>query len=180
MMGPSNNDINIRLNIQDDLLLQSSGDHIASFVEYVYPSLLDNMHETSFFKYRAILTPKNLSVDEINDHMMWLIPGEEKIYLSCDSPLNKPSMSSTPDDIQAPEFLNTINVTGIPNHRIRLKVGVHVMSMQNLDPTISLCNGTRLIITRMDIYVLEGKVITRTNIGDKVYIPRLSLSPSDT
>jgi ATP-dependent DNA helicase PIF1 len=37
-----------------------------------------------------------------------------------------------------------------------------------------------LIITKMDIYVLEGKVITGDNIGEKVYIPRLSLCPSDT
>jgi len=174
------NDINIMLKIPDDLLLQSSGDHIASMVEYVYPSLLDNMNDTSFFKDRAILTPKNLTVDEINDYMMSLIPGEEKIYLSCDSPINKSSMSGRLDDIHTPEFLNTINASGIPNHRIRLKVGVPVMLMRNLDPTIGLCNGTRLIITRMGRYVLEGKVITGTNIGEKVYIPRLSLSPSDT
>jgi ATP-dependent DNA helicase PIF1 len=97
--------------------------------ESVYPSFLDNMHETSFFKDRAILTPKNLIIDEINDYMMSLIPGEEKIYLSCDSPLNKPSMSSRPDDIHTSEFLNTVNVSGIPNHILRLKVGVPVMLM---------------------------------------------------
>lgn len=49
------------------------------------PSLLDNMHENEFFQDRAILTPKNVSVDEINDYMLDLIPGEEKIYLSCES-----------------------------------------------------------------------------------------------
>jgi ATP-dependent DNA helicase PIF1 len=32
----------------------------------------------------------------------------------------------------------------------------------------------------MGRYVLEGRVITGSNIGEKVYIPRLSLSPSDT
>jgi len=32
----------------------------------------------------------------------------------------------------------------------------------------------------MDRYVLEAKVIKRSNVGDVVYIPRLSLSPSDT
>jgi len=31
----------------------------------------------------------------------------------------------------------------------------------------------------MGKYVLEAKVITGDNIGEKVYIPRLSLSPSD-
>jgi ATP-dependent DNA helicase PIF1 len=31
----------------------------------------------------------------------------------------------------------------------------------------------------MEKYVLEGKTILRSNIGDKVFIPRLSLTPSD-
>jgi len=32
---------------------------------------------------------------------------------------------------------------------------------------------------RMDKFVLEGKVISGSNIGEKVFIPRLSLTPSD-
>jgi len=42
-----------------------------------------------------------------------------------------------------------------------------------------LCNGTRLIIIRMDKFVLKGNVISGSNVGDKVFIPRLSPSPSD-
>jgi ATP-dependent DNA helicase PIF1 len=39
---------------------------------------------------------------------------------------------------------------------------------------------TRLIITRMrGKYILEGKILSGSNIGDKVFIPRLSLTPSD-
>lgn len=176
------NDEYINMQIPHDLLIHSSADHIASIVDCIYPSLLDNMHEKEFFQDRAILTPKpkNVFVDEINDYTLDLIPGEEKIYLSCDSPLTKPSMMNRPDDIHTPEFLNTINASGLPRHKIRLKVGVLVMLIRNLDPTAGLCNGTRLIITKMGRYVLEGKVITGSNIGEKVFIPRLSLEPSDT
>jgi len=117
---------------------------------------------------------------EINDYVMSLIPGEERKYLSCDTPIAKNSMSSRSDDKHTTEFLNTINASGIPHHKIKLKVGVHVMLLRNLDPTVGLCNITRLIITKMGRYVLEGKVITGSNIGKKAYIPRLSLSPSDT
>jgi len=35
-------------------------------------------------------------------------------------------------------------------------------------------------ITQMGRYVFEGKVISRNNIGEKVYTSRLSLTPSDT
>jgi len=71
--------------------------------------------------------------------------------------------------------LNAINIYGLPNHKIRLKVGVIVMLIRNLDPTAGLGNGTRLRITKMGRYV---KVIIGRKIGDKVYIPRLLLTPS--
>jgi ATP-dependent DNA helicase PIF1 len=61
----------------------------------------------------------------------------------------------------------------------RLKVGVPVMLLRNIDQNLGLCNGTRLTITRMGTYVLEAKVISGTNINEKVFIPRLSLTPSD-
>jgi len=174
-----NNDEDMQVTIPDDLLLKSSGDHIAFIVDCIYPSLLDNMHYPTFFQDKAILTPKNSIVEEINEYVMSLIPGAEKTYLSCDSPLSNNSMVNRPDDVHTPEFLNTIKASGIPNHKITLKVGVLVMLMRNLDPIASLCNRTRLIITKMGIYVLEAKVITGDNIGEKVYIPRLSLRPSD-
>jgi ATP-dependent DNA helicase PIF1 len=111
---------------------------------------------------------------------MSLIPGEEKTYLSCDSPLSSNSMVNRPDDVHTLEFLNTITAFGIPNHKIKLKVGVPIiMLMRNLEPIAGLCNGTRLIVTKMGRYVLEAKVITGDNMGEKVYIHRLSLSPSD-
>ena len=53
------------------------------------------------------------------------------------------------------------------------------MLLRNIDFMSGLCNGTRLIITRLGTHVLEADVITGSHIGDKVYIPRMSLSPSD-
>jgi hypothetical protein len=63
-------DENIHIEILDDLLIHSSGDHIASIVDCIYPSILSNMNETSFFEHRAILTPKNGIVDEINEYVI--------------------------------------------------------------------------------------------------------------
>ncbi|AES70171.1 transmembrane protein, putative [Medicago truncatula] len=42
-----------------------------------------------------------------------------------------------------------------------------------------IIRSTRLIITKMGKFVLEGRVISDSNIGEKVFIPRLSLTPSD-
>jgi len=111
--------------------------------------------------------------------MLDLMPGEEKTYLSYDSTLTHNWNGDVVDDVQTPEFLNTINASGLPHHKIRLKIGVPIMLLRNINLKLGLCNGTRLIITKIEKFVLEGNVISGSNIGEKVFIPKLSLSPSD-
>jgi len=42
------------------------------------------------------------------------------------------------------EFLNDIKCSRIPNHYVKLKVGVPIMLLINIDQANGLCNGTRL------------------------------------
>ncbi|CAJ2678422.1 unnamed protein product [Trifolium pratense] len=173
------NDDDLEFDIPSDLLIQNSGDPLASIVESTYPQLLQNMNNITYFQNRAIIAPKNSIVDTINNYMLDLIPGEEKTYLSYDTPLTQDVDGQTVDDVHTPEFLNTISTSGLPNHKLRLNVGVPVMLLRNLNKKLGLCNGTRLIITRLGKRALEGKVISGSNIGDQVFIPRFSLTPSD-
>jgi len=53
-----------------------------------------------------------------------------------------------------------------------------VVLLRNLNPHLGLCNGTRLIVERLGSKVLEARVITGRNIGQKVIIPRIDLTPS--
>jgi len=69
---------------------------------------------------------------------------------------------------------------GIPNHKLRLKVGIPIMLLRNLNQSAGLCNGTRLLVTQLSKWFLEGKIISGTHVGDKVFIPRIVLSPSDS
>jgi len=153
--------------------------HVQSIVDNTYPNMLDSMTDISYFQDKAILAPTNSIVDQINDYMLDLMPGEEKTYLSYDSTLTQNGNGDVVDDVHTPEFLNTINASGLPHHKIRLKIEVLIMLLRNIDLKLVLCNGTRLIITRMGKFVLEGKVISRSNIDEKVFIPKLSLSLSN-
>ena len=173
------NDLDISLNVPPDLLIPSLGDPLLAIVTHTYPDLLHNMTDPSFFKDRAILAPTNAIVDALNDYVVDFIPGEENTYLSCDSTCNDGADAGGPGDMYTPEFLNTLTASGLPAHKLRLKVGVPVMLLRNIDQNLGLCNGTRFIITRMGTYVLEAKVILGSNINQKVFIPRLSLAPSD-
>lgn len=76
------------------------------------------------------------------------------------------------------EFLHSLKTSSMPNHKIILKIGTPIMLLRNLDQAEGMCNGTRLIVSRMDTHVIEAWIIFGKNIGNCVYIPRISLSPS--
>jgi len=78
------------------------------------------------------------------------------------------------------EFLNSLKVSGLPNHGIRLKVGCPVMLLRNLDPKGGLMNGTRLQITQMCDKIIEAVIITGDRVGHKVLLPRILISLSDS
>ena len=45
-------------------------------------------------------------------------------------------------DIRYPvEFLNTVNLSGMPLSKLELKIGAPVMILRNIDPSHGLCNG---------------------------------------
>ena len=58
------------------------------------------------------------------------------------------------------EFLNSLKTSGIPNHKLRIKVGTPIILLRNLDQTDGLCNGTRLVVTRLGSSVVEAEIIT--------------------
>ncbi|KAL7085980.1 hypothetical protein ACP275_14G310800 [Erythranthe tilingii] len=174
------NDGVMDIEIPDDLLIKPLGNHLASIVEETYPNLLANIMDSEYLQQRAILAPTNEIVDKVNDYMLSLVPEDEKVYLSFDSPCTANESVDSHHDIHTPEFLNTITSSGLPNHELKLKKGVHVMLLRNIDQSNGLCNGTRLTITRLGNRVLEAKIISGSNVGQKVFIPRLSLTPSDS
>jgi len=52
------------------------------------------------------------------------------------------------DSLYPVEFLNTLQFSDITNHKLELKVGMLILLLHNLNQSIGLCNGTRLIVKR--------------------------------
>jgi ATP-dependent exoDNAse (exonuclease V) alpha subunit len=74
------------------------------------------------------------------------------------------------------EFLNTLNHPGIPDHWLKLKVGLPMMLLSNINQSAGLCNGTKMIITRLGEKIIEAQIITGTHIGTMVCIPWIIMS----
>ncbi|XP_042067091.1 uncharacterized protein LOC121810365 [Salvia splendens] len=175
--GPNDGEVAIQLPI--DIVLPNSGDPLRTIVSNVYPSYMNPEELISCLHGRAILAPTLEVVDEVNQFMISLDQSQGRVYFSSDSISNSDSTSNGLAEIHSVEFLNKLKCSGTPNHELLLKVGTPVMLLRNIDLSNGLCNGTRLIITRLGDYVLEGHVLGGHNIGHKVLIPRMSLIPSD-
>ncbi|XP_035832991.1 ATP-dependent DNA helicase pif1-like [Helianthus annuus] len=155
------NDGESTIEIPNDLLITDSTDPIQSLIDFVYPSVLHRFKDRDYFSERAILAPKNEVVHGINDRLLALFPGEEVEYLSSDSlcpteEINDPLHQ----DLYNPDVLNSVIISGLPNHRLVLKLGVPVMLLRNIDQQNGLCNGTRLQITRLRKRVIEAEILS--------------------
>ncbi|XP_010463507.1 PREDICTED: uncharacterized protein LOC104744195 [Camelina sativa] len=107
------------------------------------------------------------------------LKGEERIYLSSDS--IDPADKRNKDNLAySPHFLNSVRISGVSNHALRLKIGCPVMLLRNIDPHGGLMNGTRLQITQKADHVIQARIITGTRVGKIVLLPRMVLIPSDT
>ncbi|XP_074374739.1 uncharacterized protein LOC141715157 [Apium graveolens] len=167
------------IKIPPELCRPTSKNSMEAIVAEVYPSLLENYKDPAYLKERAILTPKNETVYELNDFLMNMIPGEGRTYLSSDS-VCKASIKADDDLLYPTEFLNSLRFSGVPNHDIRLQEGTPVMLLRNLNQSGGLCNGTRLIVTRLGKWSIRADIISGTKIGQNVTIPRIIMSPKES
>ncbi|XP_061368914.1 uncharacterized protein LOC133311822 [Gastrolobium bilobum] len=99
------------------------------------------------------------------------------VEAKCNSSID--ANSELEDNEFSPDILNTFSCSGLPEHKLTLKVNVPVMLLRNIDQSRGLCNGTRLLISRLGSHVVEATVLTGSNIGESVLIPRMTMSPSN-
>jgi ATP-dependent DNA helicase PIF1 len=146
-------------------------------IHAIYPDVgLLNLNEDArckYFRERAILAPRNDCIDEINQKILEQFPGEERVYLSADTATD--DTGNNMENIPA-EYLNNITIPNFPLHRTILKVGTPILLLRNLSHTTGLCNGTRLLITRLGDRVIEAKILNGSCSGNIVFIPRIALT----
>ncbi|XP_075088445.1 uncharacterized protein LOC107780595 [Nicotiana tabacum] len=159
--GSFYDDINKELiKLPPNVCIKPSNDPIGSIVEAVYPSLLQKYNDPTYLKERAILTPKNEMVHELNDTIIKILPGEGRTYFSSDN-VCKASVNTNDEDLLYPtEFLNSLRFSGIPNHDVHLKVGTPAMLLRNLNQSEGLCNGTRLIVMHLGKWSVNTNIIS--------------------
>lgn len=91
-------------------------------IEKIYPNITQNYKNADWLFERAILAVRNDVVDKVNDKIQSKIPGEERVYKSIHT------MVDTNESVNFPtEFLNSLQVPGMPLHCLKLKVNSPIM-----------------------------------------------------
>ena len=144
----------------------------ADIVDHVYPNL--GASETNAdVDGSAILTPLNKDVDFLNELAMNRVRGNSNTLYSIDSVVDNGAGQS---EFYSEEFLNNVNVSGLPVHKLKLKVGVPVMVLRNLAPLKGVCNGTRLRVDKIGKYVLTTTILTGPKKNTLFFVPRITLA----
>jgi ATP-dependent DNA helicase PIF1 len=161
-----------------------NGPIVANLIEEVYgalSSIVESVAKSTYIIECAILTPLNEDVNAlnklINDKYAFTkhdgSPAQHRVYNSADSVVH-----GEQHGIYLTEFLNTLSFSGVPPHELHLQEGCPIILLRNM--TNGLANGTRLIIIQLMQHVIEAEVATGPAKGQRVFIPWLNITPSDT
>jgi ATP-dependent DNA helicase PIF1 len=121
---------------------------------------------------RCILAPLNADTSAINRAMTNLMDSDKIVFTSVDRP-DEENLNALPE-----ESLNKLDFPGFPQHKLTLCLGMPVMLLRNLNVQQGLCNGTRIVLTRIGARSVEGTILTGRLKGNTVSIPKVLLRHS--
>ncbi|XP_044591401.1 ATP-dependent DNA helicase PIF1-like [Cotesia glomerata] len=163
------NDNDDYVDMSEELIAPATAD----IAEDISGNLIKNNDYEKLTKV-AILSPRNLDVDDINNKVVDLLDAStENVYESIDSTENCDNGDINADILV--EYLHTINPPNFPPHKLRLRLYSVVMLVRNLSINEGLCNGTRLLIIEFGTTLLKCKILTGDKMGEIVFINRITL-----
>ena len=68
----------------------------------------------------------------------------------------------------------------VPHDKLTLKEGAPVMLLRNMHGAHGQANGTRMLIRKIHLRVIEAEIVTGCSIGKVVFIPCINSNPTDT
>ncbi|GKC69751.1 DNA helicase [Tanacetum coccineum] len=102
-------------------------------IDFIYDDATLKAPTPSALQEKAIVCPKNDTVDAVNAKILSTIEGATKTYLSMDEAIPMGRETSETKLLYPMECLNTITFPGFPPHELQLKVGSPIMMLRNVN-----------------------------------------------
>ncbi|XP_003740209.1 ATP-dependent DNA helicase RRM3-like [Galendromus occidentalis] len=142
-------------------------------IEKIFPDIVLRYESHDWLSERAILAAKHCDVNAVNASVQQSLPGNATVYKSIDTVIDENEAVNYPT-----EFLNSLELSGIPSHILTLKIGVPIILLRNINPP-QLCNGTRLSVKNLMKNLIEATILTGKYKGENVLLPRIPMIPID-
>ena len=155
-----------------DIPPSMSKDSKEAVIDSVFEDFKEHIGDGEYYKSRVILAATNEIVNEVNNEMVRRIPGDLHTLESVDTVGDMDNQTSFPT-----EFLNSLSLSGLPEHELHLRVDSVVILLRNMDIKGGHCNGTRYLVKHIGEYRLVlHKLEAGPDDKDKVLIlPRIPL-----
>ncbi|XP_064633638.1 ATP-dependent DNA helicase pif1-like [Lineus longissimus] len=147
-------------------------DTTEQLIHAIFADLPEQGQNDQWILERAILAPLNETVDNLNHTILATLDRPEITYRSFDTTLTTEEATHFPV-----EFLNSLNIAGLPPHKLALKIGCPIIVLRSLDPP-SITNGTRCRVVACHTNVIEVLILHGPAAGNHAFIPRIPLVPS--
>ncbi|KAL3108761.1 hypothetical protein niasHT_019248 [Heterodera trifolii] len=142
------NTIDHRVQLNASMCVETREEQLLDFV-FPPEMLHDPLQHTDQFGGSAILSPLNSETFQLNNIIMDRIVGDERVYVGTTQPIHDKTADTELLNIAAEvdcENLCRMTPHGVPEHRLRIKVGAIIMIITNISIADGLCNGTRVQI----------------------------------
>ncbi|GFT36853.1 ATP-dependent DNA helicase [Trichonephila clavipes] len=107
-----------------------------ALIDQIFPDIHTQCLNHEWLAERVIVATKNVKFNNLNFKIQQLVPRDLMLYKSIDT------VCDTNEAVNySAEFLNSLNLPGIPPYHLQLMVGSLVILLRNLNPQ-RLCNGT--------------------------------------
>ena len=163
--------------IPSDMVLNDS-DPI-SLCRAVFEDLADRSVQPGYHGWvsgRAIIVSTNGEAARFNQLLIDSLPGDVAEALSTDEVVadETGNLRDVPID-----FLNKLELPGLPPHRLALKRGAPIILTTNVDVSEGHCNGTRYVVKDISRNLLVAQVTSGPAVGEYLYLGRFQFFSSE-